>query len=382
MVSDPKKAFNKDYLSKFFTSSLDKRRSGKGNFRHKFHDILLVSLASALCGIEDYKHMVLFAEQEIDWFREHGDFAHGAPSDETIRRLFVALDPIGFEECFCSWASSLYVETDGIDGEVVAVDGKTIRGARDKNDPSSLSPHILTAWATDQGLSLGQLKVKEKSNEITAIPELLKKIHIKGSTVTIDAMGCQQNIVSAIVAEKAHYIIAVKDNQKELALAIKDTHRLERPLEVHTHNEVGHGRVVTKTCSVYGELSHLAEISKWKDLKRFVVVESETYHKASKKTTKETRAYISDLLDSAESFNQKIQRHWAIENELHWVLDVCFNEDASRKRVANTAQNMNLVMKMALSILKRNKEKPRESYKSQRLKALLDRKYRDKLIKS
>lgn len=380
MISDPKAVFNTDYLSKFFTFSLDKRRSTRGNFKHKFHDILLVSLVSALCGIEDYEHMALFAKQELGWFKEHGDFSAGVPCDETIRRLFIALDPVAFEECFSSWISSLYIKRD--DGEVIAIDGKTIRGARQKSNPESLSPHILTAWATKQGLALGQLKVAEKSNEITAIPELLNKIYIKGSTITIDAMGCQENIISGIIANKANYIIAVKGNQKTLAWAINDTHKLEKPMQRHSTYQVDHGRAVTRTCWVYDQLAHLENKSKWKDLKRFIVVESETYNKATKKITRETRKYISNLKDSAEEFNHKIRCHWAIENELHWVLDVSFKEDASRKRVSNTAQNINLILKMALSILKRKKSKPRESFKSQKLKALLNRKYREKLLKS
>lgn len=368
--------FNSTFLSKFFDSSLDNRRTDRGNLQHSFHDILLVTLVGVLCGLKEYALIVRFAQKELDWFKKYGDFSNGIPSSETIRRFLVALDTEVFEQCYSNWIRSL---CDFGEPTAIALDGKTIRGASTKSVPSSISPHILTAWATDQGLSLGQLKVDGKSNEITAIPKLLEKIFVKGSIVTIDAMGCQKDIVADIVERQADYIVAVKGNQKSLERAVKDTALLEVPNDISTQNDLGHGRVEQRTCKVYSNLSHLENRQHWKALRSFIEIESEVFCKSTQCTTREKRLYISSLDMSAEKFNKAIRKHWSIENQLHWVLDVCFAEDASKKRVGNSAENFNIIFKSALTLLKSEKS-IRKSIKQKSFEALINSKYREKLI--
>ena len=377
MISEPTSNFNNTFLTYFFDKSLETRRTDRGNLRHSLHDILLVVLVGVLCGLKQYALMVRFAKNELEWFKQYGDFSEGIPSTETIRRFLTALDTIAFQKCYTHWITSLY---DLEQLESIAIDGKTIRGASTKSDPQSVNPHILTAWATNEGLSLAQFKVADKSNEITAIPELLKKLFIKGSVLTIDAMGCQKDIVAGIVEHQANYIIAVKGNQKTLETAIKDTILLEIPDDLSISEDLGHGRVEKRTCSVYANLSHLESKENWKGLQRFITVESEVFCKSTGRVTTEKRLYISSLKVSAKKFNQYIRQHWSIENQLHWVLDVTFGEDNSRKRTGNSAENFNIIFKSALTILK-TEQSVKKSINQKRFEALINKEYRNKLIK-
>jgi len=376
MIFQSPSGFNTYSLTIFFNQSLEPRRTDKGNLRHTFYDILLVVLVSTLCGLEKYSLMVQFAKNDLEWFKKYGDFGNGIPCSETIRRFLIALDTEAFQKCYFNWINSL-CNLDEV--KSIAIDGKTIRGASTKSDPNSISPHILTAWASDQGLSLGQLRVDDKSNEITAIPELIKKIVIKGSVLTIDAMGCQKNIVSDIISHQADYVIAVKGNQKSLEAAIKDTILLEKPDDTSIIEDIGHGRVEKRICSIYSNLSHLDSKDLWKGLEQFVKIESEVFCKSTRKTSTQIRYYITSLKQDALKINQLIRQHWSIENQLHWVLDVSFGEDRSKKRTGNSAENFNIIFKSALSILKNDKsmEKPLSHKK---LEALINKKYRDKLM--
>lgn len=376
MISEATVGFNTSFLSKFFHSSLDMRRTDRGNIRHSFHDILLVILTGVLCGLDDYTLIVRFAKREMDWFGAHGDFANGIPSHETLRRFMAALDPEAFGECFLGWLSTL---CDLGDIGTLAIDGKVIKGASTKSDPGSLSPHVLTAWATGQGISLGQVRVDDKSNEITAMPELLKKIPVAGNTITIDAMGCQRETVNGIRERGGDYVIAVKGNQGTLEQGIMDTARLERPCASSFTEDLGHGRAERRTCNVYTDLSHLGNADKWRDLKCLVEVTSLVHNKSTGRTTTEKRRYITSLGQDAEKLNHIIRRHWAIENELHWMLDVNFGEDSSRKRTGNAPLNFNLVFKSALFLLKRDKSL-KKSIKQKRFEALIDVGYRNKLL--
>jgi len=376
MKSEFSSNFNNTFLTNFFNSSLDTRRTDRGNLKHSFHDILLVVLVGVLCGLKEYSLIVRFARNELEWFENYGDFSNGIPSTETIRRFLVALDTTIFQECYANWISSL---CDFEDLGSIAIDGKTIRGASTKSDPTSITPHILTAWATNQGLSLAQFRVDDKSNEITAIPELLKKIVIKGSVITIDAMGCQKDIISDIIDKEAAYIIAVKGNQKSLETAIKDTVLLEKSDDISLQEDLGHGRVEKRTCTIYRNISHLQTKENWKGLQTFIEIQSEVFCKSTHQTTTEKRFYISSLKESAGKFNQIIRQHWSIENQLHWVLDVTFGEDASKKRMGNSAENFNIIFKSALTILKKEKSL-NKSIPQKRFEALINKKYREKLL--
>lgn len=368
--------FNSIFLSNFFDSSLDIRRTNRGNHQHSFYDILLVLLVGVLCGITEYSLITRFAINELEWFKKYGDFSNGVPSCETIRRFLIALDPIFFEKCYSNWINTL-CDFEAIC--TIAIDGKVIKGASTKSDPESISPHILTAWATEQGLSLGQFRVNHKSNEITAIPELIKKIFVKGSVLTIDAMGCQKEIVADIIDKEADYIIAVKGNQKSLETAIKDTVLLETPDDIAIQEDLGHGRVERRICKAFTNLSHLEAKEHWKGLKTLIEIESEVFCKSTRKTTTQKRLYISSLKQSAEKINRAIRNHWSIENNLHWVLDVSFGEDASRKRTGNSAENFNIIFKSALTLLKKD-QTSRKSTKQKRFEVLINKKYREKLM--
>ena len=226
--------------------------------------------------------------------------------------------------------------------------------------------------ASESGICIGQLKTYEKSNEITAIPELIKLLSIENCTITIDAMGCQREIVETIVEQKANYLIAAKGNQGNLLQSIKDTRRLEVPYSINIKEEVGHGRVEKRTAKVFNNLSHFEKAKQWKGLESFIVIEKESYCKSTKKQTQETRYYISNLKLDAQLANHIVRSHWAIENKLHWSLDIVFGEDNARKRTENSPENMNLIMKMALTLV--NLETSfKKSKNKKRLKALINR---------
>ncbi len=333
-------------------------------------------LSAVLCRCQEWDGIVLFGEQELEWLRKHGAFDNGIPSKDTLRRFFASLDPERFRECFAQWIAPL---RNSKLNEVIAIDGKTIRGTSTKSDPKSVAPHILTALASEQGLCLGQVKTDAKSNEITAIPELLEAISIGGCTVTIDAMGRQKEIVRAIRDKNADYIIAAKGNQGSLLEAIEDTVLLERPVETAIEDDCGHGRVEKRTCHLYTDLSHFKDSGSWKDLGSFIKIEKRAYHKATGKTDQETRYYISNITKDAAGLNKMVRPHWSVENQLHWVLDVVFGEDYARKRTGPSAENFNLVLKMALLLV--NSEKShKKSKNNKRLRALMDREYRGKLL--
>ena len=215
--------------------------------------------------------------------------------------------------------------------------------------------HMVSAWANTNNLVLAQRRVDEKSNEITAIPKLLQALELSGTVVTIDAMGCQRSIAEQIVARKADYILAVKENQGHLLEEIQDSFRMLTAESVAEQIDCGHGRVERRTCSVIGDLTLLENPFQWSSLKGLVRIQAERFHKATGKTENETRYYITSLAPEATRLNQAIRQHWGIENKLHWLLDVAFGEDLSRKRAGHAAQNFSLINRLALNLLKRDK---------------------------
>lgn len=342
---------------------------------HQLNDILLISILAVICGAEIWKDIETFASSKVDFLSTFLELPNGIPKLDTYRRVFAAIDSEQFESCFIKWVNSL---AEISDGQVVAIDGKTLRGAKDSTGKSSI--HMVSAWACENNLVLGQVKVDEKSNEITAIPKLLEILSLEGNTVTIDAMGCQTKIVEKIIAEKANYIIAVKENQKTLYQEIQDEFCFSKEIQTASTQNLDHGRIETRTCSVISIFSHLESQHKWKNLKSIVRIESSREFKNSSKP-KETaiRYYISSIEQEPESFNKDIRSHWAIENKLHWTLDVAFGEDASRKRIGNSAQNFSILNKVALNLLK-NEKTAKQGVKSKRFKAALDNKYLEKVL--
>ena len=365
---------NNNKLLTIFSQMDDPRRDlGK---EHDLNDILLIGIISVICGADSWNEMEQYGLEKEDFLRTFLKLDNGIPSHDTFNRVFSAINPKQFEDCFINWVKQLAKLNDK---EVVAVDGKTLRGAKSHGKKSPY--HIVSAWASEQNLVLGQVKTSEKSNEITAIPELLKVLCLENTVITIDAMGCQEKIAKAIIDKKADYILAVKENQKQLYQNIQDEFRFTKELEIHTDLELDHGRIETRKCSVITNFKHIENTHKWKELKSVIKIESQREFKNSEKPIeKATRYYISSLNGEAKEFQKAIRSHWGIENKLHWTLDVAFSEDASRKRAGNAAQNFAILTKIALNLLKSDTS-VKIGVKGKRLKAAWSNRYLLKILK-
>jgi predicted transposase YbfD/YdcC len=360
-----------------FAQMEDPRRTSRGNFRHALTDIFLLTITAVLCGVSDWEQIQEFGKLQWGWFKKWGSFKHGIPSHDTMSRVFSALDPVEFSKCFSQWAQRMRLP---IPGEVIGIDGKCARGSYDTVSGKE-AIHIVSAYATQQNLCLGQRATDVKSNEITAIPELLDLLDLRGCMVSIDAMGCQKKIAEHIRGKEADYLLAVKENQKELCHQVAQSETLAADKRSHTEHDLGHGRVEKRTCTVWNDLRFVFDAHLWKDLSTLVRIDSERYYKATGKTESQTRYYISSLVAGPEHFNKAVRGHWAIENNLHWILDVSFNEDGARKRAGNQAQNLNVVFKVALTLLKDMVTEKKKSLKRKKLNLLLDTAQREKILK-
>lgn len=344
------------------------------NREHLLEEILLIAMAAVLSGAESWNDIEDYGQSKQEWLKTFLTLPAGIPSHDTFNRVFAALDPEEFEQGFAAWVSSIAKLTAG---EVVAIDGKTLCGSRQSGKKQLV--HMVSAWASANNLVLGQRKVDDKSNEITAIPKLLEALALSGTVVSIDAMGCQRAIAEKIVDRKADYILAVKENQQLLLDDIKDSFQMLAADAVAEEIDCGHGRVERRRCAVLDDLTLLDRPADWKGLRSLVRIEAERFHKASGKTERETRYYITSLPPDAARLNQLVRQHWGIENKLHWVLDVAFGEDLSRKRAGNAAQNFSLLNRIALNLLKQETTLKR-GIKGKRLKAAWDTPYLLKLL--
>jgi predicted transposase YbfD/YdcC len=344
------------------------------NREHLLEEVLLIAIAAALSGAESWNDIADYGKAKLLWLKTFLALPAGIPSHDTFNRVFAALDPEELEKGFVAWVGSIAKLTAG---EVVAIDGKALCGTREPGTKAIV--HMVSAWAEGNGLVLGQRKVDEKSNEITAIPKLLDALALSGTVVTIDAMGCQRSIAAKIVEKKADYILAVKENQGGLLNGIRDSFRMLEADAVQEEIDCGHGRIESRRCSVLADLSLVEKAVEWPSLQGLVRIEAERHHKATGKTERETRFYITSLKPDAARLNRAIRQHWGIENKLHWVLDVGFGEDLSRKRAGHSAQNFSLLNRIALNILKQDKSSKR-GIKGKRLNAAWDRPYLLKLL--
>jgi len=318
---------------------------------HNLNDIIFIAIAAVLSGAESWNEIEFYGNIKKDWLEAILELPNGIPSHDTFNRVFSALDAEEFESCFLKWIKSVNEATEG---EVVSIDGKTIRGS--KKIGFKTATHIISAWADKNELVLGQIKVDQKSNEITAIPKLLDSLLVKGCIVTIDAMGCQKDIAKKIVRKQADYILAVKGNQQELFEDIQDSFKVITPADTCEDVDYGHGRIETRKCAVITDLGLVEGYHKWKNLASIIRIERERYFKATGESETETSYYISTLT-KATTINHGVRKHWGIENKVHWVLDVAFNEDHSRKRTGNAAQNFSTINRIALNLLKRDDAK-------------------------
>jgi predicted transposase YbfD/YdcC len=336
---------------------------------HLLGEILLLTIAAVLSGASSWNEIEGYAHAKREWLQSFLTLPGGIPSHDTFNRVFALLDPAELEKSFLSWVRSIAQLTAG---EVVAIDGKSLRGSGAGGKKAIV--HMVSAWANTNNLVLGQQRVDEKSNEITAIPKLLSALELNGTIVTIDAMGCQKGIAQQIIDKQADYILAVKENQLHLLEDVRDSFQMLPSDSTAEQLDCGHGRVETRTCSALGDLSLVEQADDWPRLHSLVRIQAERYHKATGKTEREIRYYISSLRPEAARLNSAVRQHWGIENKLHWVLDVAFGEDASRKRAGNAAQNFSLINRIALNLLKHNTTS-RLGMKGKRLKAGWDNHY-------
>lgn len=362
-------------FSYYFSGMKDPRRTNRGHHLYPFDEILFLSISAVLSGMDDWTSINLFGRTKLSWLRQYYPYRHGIPSHDVLGKVFAALDPDEFSRCFSQWINSI-AEITG--GEVIAIDGKTLRGSSRKASGKS-ALHVVSAYASGNRLCLGQQVVDEKSNEITAIPALLKLLSIEGSTVTIDAMGCQTAIAEAIIDQQANYVLAVKDNQQELKAQVEKVLSLHKQAELGITLDAGHGRIEKRICQATDQLSFLDGREAWAGLKSIAKVVSERTDKQSGKQQSETRYYISSLPANPSIIGKAVRSHWAIENNLHWSLDVIFKEDASLKKKGNAAKNYNIIVKMALAMLERETQS-KSSKPKKRQRAALDDEYRSFLL--
>jgi predicted transposase YbfD/YdcC len=358
-----------------FTTLKDPRRVKRGNYMYPLKEILFLTISAVISGFDSWNEIEIFGLNKLEWFRKYFPYENGIPSHDVINRLFANLNVKQFNVCFINWVNAI---ADLSEGRVVAIDGKTIRGAASNLRADKL--HIVTAFCNKNNLSIGQLTVFDKSNEIIAIPELLELIAIKGCIVTIDAMGCQKKIADKIVDKKADYLLAVKDNQKELHEQIKKVFKLEKPVSFHSQEDFAHGRIEKRSCEVITNLTHLDCWEDWRELNAIVCITSQRIIKKTGHESQEQRYYITSLKNpGAKQIADAVRSHWGIENKLHWTLDVVMNEDNGLKRKDYSAENFNIIRKIALGMIS-NENQMKASKKAKMKTAALSDKYREKLL--
>lgn len=340
--------------------------------KHRAETIVLIALSAVICGAETWNAIEDFGKSKESLFRERLPRFEGIPSHDTFSRFFTALDPMKFETAYRAWVREIVGDYKGH----IAIDGKTIRGAyeseeekecrgtsKEASDAGKYKLHLISAFASETGISLGQLCTEEKENEIVVIPLLLDQLCIKDCIVTIDAMGCQKKIAEKIIEKEADYILIVKDNHRLLRERIESNMKeilnkgIRSRLDIFEAEEKGHGRIEKRSCYCCIEPLYLAQLGReWAGLKCFGYIENERYVIKEDKLTTERRYFISSLEPNAEQILENNRKHWSVENNLHWQLDVNFHEDYGRKK--NTmAQNFSVLNKIALATLKHNKRK-------------------------
>jgi predicted transposase YbfD/YdcC len=327
--------------------------------QHPLMNIVFIAVCAMLCGANDFVGMEKFGNNKKTWLSKFIDLTNGIPSHDTFGRVIRALKPEQFVQCFLNWVEGF---TDASVERHIAIDGKTARASLDRK--SGLNPvHIVSAWAREAGLALGQVAVDEKSNEITAIPKLLEMLELSGAIVTIDAMGCQKEIVAKIREGGGDYVLAVKGNQEHLEEDIMDhfeqldeaaeQEQSQPPVSAHETKDANHGRTEYRRCEAVPVPKELRGLADWKDLKSICRV---TRHYVEKGTEKsEVRYFISSLRAEAQKLSEAVRGHWSVENNLHWVLDMTFAEDRSRARLGHGQENLGLLRRWALSVLKQDK---------------------------
>ena len=355
-----------------FASVTDPRSA---NARHYLFDIFVIALCAVISGAEGWEDMEEYGQAQADWFEQFLALPHGIPSADTFRRVLSRLKPEELTQCFINWTDSL---RESMAGEVVAIDGKTLRRSFDRAAAKD-ALHVISAWASTHQLVLGQLKVDDKSNEITAIPYLLGLLELNGATVTIDAMGCQKEIARTIVEQGADYVLALKDNHatlhsevKLLFDAVTTTGLTDVSCDYYQSVDADHGRIETRRYWLTGDIECLGVKGSWANIAGVGMVESQV--EVGAEVSFERRYFLASLGCDAARFAQAVRQHWSIENSLHWVLDVSFREDDCRIRQESGAQTMSVLRHMALNLIRRESRHKR-GVKARRKRAGWDRHY-------
>ena len=339
-----------DHFKEHFQTVTDQRQGAK--ITYCLFEVLFGSLCSVIAGAKGWFDIREYILGHHDWFKRNGLFLNDIPADDTIARIISTIEPEQFQECFINWMSSIHTLTEG---QVIAIDGKTLRGSYNREDRAS-TIHMISAYASSNKLVLGQLKTEQKSNEITAIPELIKMLDIKGALVTIDAMACQTKIAKVIVDKGGDYLLAVKSNQGKLRKAVEKAFAKERAnMPDVIAFEEGHGRIESRQCYVFGSDKLEGNFTRWAGLKSIVMVEKFCFEKG-KKLDLEYRYYISSKELTAEQAASAVREHWGIES-MHWVLDVSMNEDACQIYKDHGAENLACLRHMSLNMLREESTK-------------------------
>lgn len=364
-------------IEHFFNRIADHRHHNK---LHKLIDVIIIAICGVIAGADTYEQIENFGKKRKKWLSGFLELPHGIPSHDTFGRIFERMNPNEFQNSFKCWIGSV---TERTKGQVIAIDGKTLRRSHDQsNDKKAI--HMISAWASSNQVVLGQLKTEEKSNEITAIPNLLKLLDVSGCIITIDAMGTQKKIARTIMEKYGDYILAVKENHKTLyndtALFFKEMESMKK--EGFTFDEYetvdgDHGRIETRKYVMTADIDWLHDKENWAGLKSLGMVESSRDIKGE--CSHEKRYYISSLDCDAKRFGDAVRSHWGIENSVHWVLDIAFREDESRIRKGSAPENFAAIRHIALNLLRNNKMF-KGSVKSKRLNAAMDTDYLENVV--
>ncbi len=360
-------------------ASLEDPRDNRGK-EHLLLDIITVSICAVLSGAEGWEDIAEYGSAKQEWLSTFLPLPNGIPCADTFARVFARLDPKQLQECFGSWVKAI---SNLVAGDNVGIDGKTLRRSYDRSEDKA-AIHLVSAWAGRNCLVLGQRQVTNKSNEITAIPELLKVLALSGCIVTIDAMGCHKEIATAIVEQQADYVLALKGNQGSLSEDVQWLFNQAQSIgfEGVAHDFIqtvdkGHGRIEIRQCWTLSDLTYLTQKPLWTGLQSVAMVHSE--RRIGGRVSKETRYFISSRPGNASEIAQAVRAHWRIENSLHWVLDVSFHEDNCRIRSGYAAQNMALLRHIALNLLGQDKS-PGRSIAAKRKRAGWDQAYLVKIL--
>lgn len=364
-------------LAEAFSVIVDPRVVGRST--HDLVEMLVVAVCATLCGADSFVDIELWANERLEWLRRFMKLEHGIASHDTLGRVFGLLDGQVVETSFRHWVCGLIPALEP--GTVVAVDGKT---SRRSGGGERRALHLVSALATGIGVVLGQEATSEKSNELTAIPPLLRTLAIRGAIVTIDAAGTHAPIAQVIQDQGADYVLAVKDNQPRLAESMREFFAAGQaagwarvPYDYYETVEKDHGRIEVRRYFAFGQLECLANPDQWPGLTMFGVVQSERTLKG--KTSREERLYLGSIPVQARKFAHAVRSHWEVENRLHWCLDVCLNDDQARARVRNSARNLATVRRMVLNILRLDKTR-KGGIKTRRMLAGTSDRYREQLL--